>query len=135
MTGKSIGIAVIIAVSVVAIPLLLKGNRVESGSRRTDAALPRFVDLGTTTCPPCRVMLGVMEELKKKYPDEMIVEFVNVQEKPEEVSRYGIRVIPAQIFYDPSGKELYRHIGVFRTEEIIEKWADLGFRFEPPTGR
>ncbi|HMA96049.1 MAG TPA: thioredoxin family protein [Polyangiaceae bacterium] len=148
MTNKSIAAAVIIAVGVVAVPLFLKSkgsattiapegvqpSLPATGAPVTAKALPRFVDLGTTTCAPCKAMLGVMAELEQKYPGAMTIEFVNVQEQPLAAQRYGIQTIPTQIFYAPDGRELYRHIGVFRTEAIIAKWAELGFQFKPASG-
>lgn len=141
----SIATIVAVAVAVIAIPLYLKSSpsaaaRAEANAENAPAsvaasatsgqALPRFVDLGTTTCIPCKVMLGVMEELKRDYPGAFIVDFVNVKEDPDETQQYNIRTIPTQIFYAPDGRELYRHVGVFRSEEIIAKWAELGYRFE-----
>lgn len=149
MTTRSIAIAVAIATGVVAIPLVLKSNRGSNaptteaqqttpsaaGSQQATRALPRFVDLGTTTCAPCKVMLSVMAELAQKYPGAFIIDFVNVQEDPEGAQRYGIQIIPTQIFFGPDGRELYRHMGVFRTEEVIAKWAELGFHFKPSAER
>jgi len=163
VTTKSIVAAVVIAAGVVAVPLFLKATRATSSpgvqpaqagpapqsSRKTGngvssntssaalqvGTLPRFVDLGTTTCIPCKVMLGVMAELKLKYPGAFIVDFVNVKERPAEAERYGAQIIPLQIFYSPDGRELYRHTGVLRTEQVIAKWAELGFRFKPPAER
>lgn len=139
MTRTSIAIAVAIAAAVVGIPLYLKSapppaaktDVAAPATAEAPKALPRFVDLGTTTCRPCKVMLGVMEELKRDYPGAFIVDFVNVKEDPNETEQYNIRTIPTQIFYAPDGRELYRHVGVFRAEEIIAKWAELGYRFEP----
>lgn len=140
-------VAALIAAGVIAIPLALKSYKETSppggnqslpstgGSPQAAQALPRFLDLGTTTCAPCRVMLGVMEELKRKYPGVMTVEFVNVQEQPAETQSYGIQIIPTQIFFGPDGRELYRHVGVFRTDAVVAKWAELGFHFEPSTQR
>jgi thioredoxin 1 len=128
---KSLLLSSIVIVGIVGGALLLKSNRTEPTSARPAQAqrqaLPRFVDLGTTTCAPCRVMLGVMEELEQRYPGAMIVEFVNVNSQPEEARRYGIQIIPTQIFYSPDGRELFRHVGVFRAEEVVAKWAELGF--------
>jgi len=144
---KPVLIVLIIIALVIAIPLILKSYKKAStqsdnqslgstaGSPKSTNALPRFVDIGTTTCAPCKVMLGVMEELEQKYPGAFVVEFVNVKERPAEAQRYGIRIIPSQIFFGPDGRELYRHTGVFRTEEVIAKWAELGFQFKPSTER
>lgn len=145
MKSTSVVAALIIAAGVIAVPLVIKSHQATNtqggnqslpstgGAPQAAQALPRFVDLGTTTCAPCRVMLGVMEELKQKYPGAMTVEFVNVRENPAEAQSYGIQMIPTQIFFGPDGRELYRHIGVFRTDAVIAKWAELGFKFKAPT--
>lgn len=145
-TTKSVVAAVVIAAGVVAIPLYLKSNGAPSAqaepppqsavaAAEPTKALPRFVDLGTTTCAPCKVMLGVMAELESKYPGAFVIEFVNVQERQAELQRYGVQIIPSQIFFAPDGRELYRHTGVFRANEIIAKWAELGFHFKPSAER
>jgi thioredoxin 1 len=72
-------------------------------------------------------MLGVMGELEQRYPGAMVVEFVNTAERPAEAQRLGVQIIPTQIFYSPDNRELFRHVGVFRAEEIVAKWAELGF--------
>ena len=146
--NRSILAAVAIAIGVIAVPLFLKSlnsaNTIApeaqkpslpaAGSQAAAKPLPRFVDIGTTTCAPCKAMLGVMAELEQKYPSAMTVEFVNVQEQPGAAQRYGIQTIPTQIFFSPDGRELYRHIGVFRTEAVVAKWAELGFQFKPVLG-
>jgi thioredoxin 1 len=35
-------------------------------------------------------------------------------------------MIPTQIFYDATGKELDRHTGFFGKEDILAKWKELG---------
>ena len=137
MKSKAIVIAIVIAVGVVAIPLFLKQKSVPAAAEPAKATkgLPRFVDLGTTTCAPCKVMLRVMAELEEKYPGAFIIEFVNVQKDRTGAQRYNIQIIPTQIFFAPDGRELYRHVGVFKTEEIIAKWAELGFHFKPSASR
>ena len=43
--------------------------------------LPRLVDLGSTTCIPCKMMAPVLEELKE-YAGGCEVEFIDVKENP-----------------------------------------------------
>lgn len=93
--------------------------------------LPRFVDIGTTTCVPCRVMLGVMEELEAEYADNLKIEFVNMKNDPQTAEKLGVRTIPTQVFFSPEGKELWRHIGVIRAKDVIAKWAELGYKIDP----
>jgi hypothetical protein len=45
---------------------------------------------------------------------------------PDAGKPYGIEVIPTQIFFDSSGKELFRHIGFFSKDDILAKWKELG---------
>lgn len=132
--------AVVVVGLVVAIPLFLKSRRGGAGEDAAPAAartsvqpgpLPRFVDVGTTTCVPCRVMLGVMDELREKYPDSMVVQFVDIAVEPEEAARYQVRAIPSQVFYAPDGRELYRHVGVIRADDVVAKWAELGYEIRP----
>jgi thioredoxin 1 len=101
------------------------------GKPAATGALPRFVDIGTTTCAPCKAMLRVMEELEQQYPGALRIEFVNVRDDPDNAAQYGVRVIPTQIFYSPEGKELYRHTGVFPTRDVVAKWKELGYELAP----
>ncbi len=95
-------------------------------------ALPRLVDLGATKCIPCKMMAPILEELKKDYAGTFDVVFIDVWENPAEGRKYGIQSIPTQIFYDASGKELFRHEGFFPKDEILKKWKEFGV--EPKKG-
>ncbi|MFH1609720.1 MAG: thioredoxin family protein, partial [Candidatus Bipolaricaulota bacterium] len=75
------------------------------------APLPKLVDLGADKCIPCKQMAPILEELRVEYADRFEVVFIDVWKNPAEANRYGIRIIPTQIFYDAAGKELYRHVG------------------------
>ena len=52
--------------------------------------------------------------------------FVHVREKQILAARYGVETIPVQIFFDKSGKEVFRHIGFFPQEEIEKKLTEMG---------
>jgi thioredoxin 1 len=74
-------------------------------------ALPRLLDLGADQCIPCKMMAPILEELKKEYAGRLEVEVVDVWKNSAEAERYGIHLIPTQIFFDSSGTELFRHEG------------------------
>ena len=118
-----------LAVTVVAAVALKQGKNeskdaaAASGPR---AALPRLVDLGAGKCIPCKKMAPILEELKKEYAGRMEVEFIDVWKNPDAGKAYGVEMIPTQIFYDASGKELDRHTGFFGKEDILAKWKELG---------
>ena len=91
--------------------------------------LPRLVELGSTTCVPCKMMKPIIEELTTEYAGKLEVVFVDVHRQSVLADKFGIRVIPTQVFLDASGKELFRHEGFFPKEEILAKWKELGFDF------
>jgi len=94
----------------------------------TTANLPRLVDLGAKKCIPCKMMAPILEELKKEFTGVLNVDFIDVWQNPDSAKGYDIRVIPTQIFYDSSGKELFRHEGFFAKEDILAKWKELGVK-------
>jgi thioredoxin 1 len=88
--------------------------------------LPRLLDLGADKCIPCKMMAPILEELKTTYNGKLQVDFIDVWKNPGEAPKYKISVIPTQIFYDASGKELFRHEGFFAKEDILAKWKEFG---------
>jgi thioredoxin 1 len=88
--------------------------------------LPKLLDLGATKCIPCKKMAPILEELKTTYTGKLDVEFIDVWQNPDAGKQYGIEMIPTQIFFDPTGKELFRHVGFFGRDDILAKWKELG---------
>ena len=95
-------------------------------------SLPKLLDLGADKCIPCKMMAPVLEELTKEYKGVFDVEFIDVwqPENKEKAIAHGIRSIPTQIFFDASGKELWRHEGFISREDILKAWKELGFTFK-----
>ena len=149
--------AVLVLIAAVGITVALKQSRLSSSQEQTSAvvsevevsglqvevpkeqtqdntqasaALPRLVDLGAGKCIPCKMMAPILEELKKEYAGRLKIKFIDVWENPDEGAEYGIRMIPTQIFYDASGKELFRHEGFFGKADILSKWKELGIEIE-----
>ena len=78
-------------------------------------------------------MAPILEELRGTYRDELDVVFIDILEDPDAAETYGVSTIPTQIFFDASGKELFRHEGFLSREEILAKWHELGVELEPGT--
>lgn len=131
--SKYIIIAILIAA--VGVVLALKQNKTQSPAPQIEqtkplAPLPRLVDLGADKCIPCKMMAPILEELKTEYAAILNVEFIDVWKNPDAGQKYDIRVIPTQIFYDASGKELFRHEGFFAKEDILAKWKEFGIELK-----
>ena len=81
-----------------------------------------FIELGSIRCIPCKMMQPIMKEVKKKYKGQVKVVFYDVwtSEGRPYAQKYGIRVIPTQIFLDKHGNEYFRHEGFFAKDELVK---------------
>jgi len=89
-----------------------------------------FVELGSVNCIPCKMMKPVMEKIEQQYKGQVKVVFHDVwtPDGRESGAKYGIRVIPTQVFLDKDGKEYFRHEGFFTFEEIDKILKQKGVR-------
>jgi len=97
-----------------------------AGATPAGAPLVTFVELGSDNCVPCREMRPVMDAITRDYSPDVLVVFYDVYERGDMVERYGVRVIPTQVFLDENGKEFYRHEGFLPREEIEALLAERG---------
>jgi len=79
-----------------------------------------FMELGADRCIPCKKMQPIMKEIAAAFPDRVQVIFYDVWKDPAPAEKYGIQLIPTQVFVDQKGKEIARHVGLFPKEEILE---------------
>lgn len=100
--------------------------------RDFDNSLPRLVDVGGTACPPCRMMVQVLDELEREYARQLVVERIDSNAHPELKAAFNVLIIPTQIFLDADGTELARNEGFISKEDIVAKWAALGIELRPP---
>ncbi len=85
-----------------------------------------MIDLGAKKCIPCKMMAPILEKLEKVYRDKAAIVFIDVWENREQGRRFGIQAIPTQIFFDPEGKEVYRHAGFMSEKEIVAQLKKMG---------
>ena len=104
--------------------------RAKSGGEDQRNGLPRIVDLGKGECVPCKMMAPILEELAEEYRGSVVIEVIDIGDKPEAVKQYGMRVMPTQVFFDAAGSEVWRHEGFLARETIIEKLHEMGVK--PP---
>jgi len=79
-----------------------------------------FLELGADRCIPCKKMQPIMKEIAATYADRVQVVFYDVWKDPTPARKYGVRIIPTQVFLDQKGKEIARHVGLFPKDEILE---------------
>ena len=91
-----------------------------SGSNETGKTKITFVELGSVNCIPCRQMQPVMKSIEEKFGEQVKVVFHDVWKDKAPAQKYGIQLIPTQVFLDENGKEFYRHEGFYAEDEIIK---------------
>jgi len=89
-----------------------------------------FVELGSVRCIPCKKMMPIMEEIKKKYKGQVKVVFHDVwtDEGKPYIKKYKVRLIPTQVFLDKDGKEYFRHEGFFPKAELVKVLQKQGVK-------
>jgi thioredoxin 1 len=89
---------------------------------------PTLVEFGRTGCPSCDMMQPILSNLEGRFFAKMNVVFVHVQRFPLLASRYGINLIPVQVFFDKRGKEVFRNVGFYPQNEIEKRLAEMGVK-------
>lgn len=78
-----------------------------------------FIELGADRCIPCKAMQPIMKEIAEEFAGKVQVVFYDVWKDPRPARKYGIQLIPTQVFIDQEGKEIFRHVGYFPKDEIL----------------
>lgn len=92
------------------------------------AGKPALIDFGADNCNPCRMMAPTLKNLQETLAEKCTVLVVNVREEEVLAARYGVEIIPVQIFFDTDGKEVFRHVNYYSREQIFAKLAELGVK-------
>jgi thioredoxin 1 len=87
-----------------------------------------LVDLGANTCIPCKLMAPIMTKLENDYQGKAAIIFIDVWKDKGQVDRFGIQAIPTQIFYDKTGKEVFRHLGFMSEKDIVNQFKKMGVK-------
>jgi len=105
--------------------VLARDNPVD---KARESGKPSLVDFGSVGCVPCDMMAPILDRLREKYKGKINVIFIHVGQEPVLASRYGVQSIPVQIFFDRTGKEVFRHTGFFPEEKIEEQLSTMGVK-------
>ena len=89
---------------------------------------PTVIDLGARTCISCKQMAPILEELAATYRGQANVLFIDVREDQAAAKRFGIQMIPTQIYFDVQGKEVKRVVGAADRDDLIKGLKAAGLK-------
>ncbi len=90
------------------------------------ASLPSVTMLSTKTCPACKQMAKVLDQINSQYKDRIATTHVYLEDNPEMAEKYNVRYVPMLIFMDAYGKEKAREVGYRSLDEVIKIFRDAG---------
>ena len=71
-------------------------------------------------------MKAILDVMAPEYAGRVNVVIINVDANMDLVRKYGIRVVPTQVFLDKTGNTVTSHIGLLPREGILEQFQKMG---------
>ena len=78
-----------------------------------------LVDFYADWCGPCKMMIPILQEVKRKAGDDVRIVKIDVDKHQELSSSFGIQSIPTVFLYK-NGELVWQKKGVARTNELLE---------------
>jgi len=103
-----------------------KTGEVKSQTPAVPKKLPLLLDFGRGVCIPCKRMKPILEEMIKECEGKAVIQIVEIDKERELTEKAKIMMIPTQVFYDTTGKEVYRHVGFFEKDSMRAHLRALG---------
>ena len=89
---------------------------------------PTVVDFWAEWCGPCKQIGPILEEISDEMKDELIVAKHNIDENPNQPTKYGVRGIPTMLLFK-SGELKATKVGA-TTKSNIVSWIKENIQFK-----
>jgi len=89
---------------------------------------PTIIAFGMSHCYSCLAMSKMFAEILKEHPKYQIFSVDGQKERLVLRDKYGLKLMPVQLFFDEEGNEVLRHEGAYKKPvlEIIMKKHGFG---------
>lgn len=101
-------------------------NTSEEFKKALQTGKPVLVDFGSNTCMPCRQIRPILKEIGQEYNGKASVLVIDVYKYKDLANEYRVQAIPTLVFFDKSGKEVFRHMGAWDKTSIVVKLREAG---------
>lgn len=103
-----------------------ESNTEEDFKQALTSGKPILVDFGANSCIPCRQMRPILKEIHTEFSEKAKILVIDVYKHQKLAQEYKIMLIPTLVFFDPKGKEAFRHVGPLEKEKIVAKLKEIG---------
>ncbi|BDU72174.1 thioredoxin family protein [Mesoterricola silvestris] len=86
------------------------------------------IEFGGPSCVPCKKMQPILAELQQQFGNRAQVRNFYVTEHPKEAREHKVMAMPTQVVFDPSGKEVARHVGFWEKGDFAAALAKAGLK-------
>ena len=101
-------------------------NTSEEFNKAVKSGKPLLVDFGANNCVPCRQLRPILKDIAKEQSGKAEILIIDVYKFKSLAADHKIQVVPTLIFFDKTGKEVYRHMGAWYKDSIVKKLAEIG---------
>ena len=101
-------------------------NTKEDFQQAIKSGKPLLVDFGANSCMPCRQLRPILKEIEKEQGEKARILVIDVYKYQDLAREYRVQLIPTLIFFDKTGKEMYRHVGAWDKDSIVGKLQEAG---------
>jgi thioredoxin 1 len=87
---------------------------------------PTILAFGMSHCYSCLAMSKVFSEVLETHPEFQIYSIDSQKERLVSRDIYRLKEMPAQIFFNAEGNEVFRHTGAYKKavlDIILKKWG------------
>lgn len=104
-----------------------------SASASTEGVNPKsgklvLLDFYATWCGPCKEMEPVMEQMEKKYSENLEFRKVDIDKDRKIAEKYRIKAVPTYVILSPTGEEIDRMEGSCDEERMDETlWEIINY--------